>query len=583
MILFYDFEVFKHTWLVVIVDAIAQKETIIVNDSAKMTEFYESHKNYIWIGYNSNSFDAWILRAILGGYDPYQMSQWIIAKERKGWEFDRELSRFQVLGFDARWSNIAPGLKTLEAFMGDDIRETEVPFDLDRPLTEEEIAQTIKYCRNDVNETMKVFCHAKQEFNAQWELIKLFDLPLTAISKTKAQLTANILNCVKTDRNDEWNFNLEAPCYLVKKYKNVVEWFENTENRNLEAGFEAEIAGIKVTYGWGGCHGAIENYFDEGRLVHCDVNSYYPSLMIQWGLLSRNSQTPEKFKEIYETRLALKRAGKKKEQAPYKIILNSTYGASGDTYNPLYDPRQAHRVCANGQIFLTLLLEMLEGIATPFNVNTDGIFFKIDDESKLDIYYEKCKEWEQLTRMGLGHDKYKACFQKDVNNYIMVLEDGSLERKGAVVKSLSTLDNDLKIVNEAVVQYFVNGVQPEKTIQDCHNMLDFQKVFKLSSKYNLAMQGCTFRTEKSKKVWNGDGIYLTDRTYRVFANLEPTGAVYKKKDGKNPEKFANCPDNCFIYNESLQGKTTDEFPNLDKKWYIDLAWYRIKQFKGEIK
>lgn len=583
MLLFYDFEVFKHTWLVVIVDGIAQKETIIVNDSAKLKAFYDLHKNYIWVGFNSNSYDAWILRAILGGYDPYQMSQWIIAKERKGWEFDRELSRFQVLGFDSRWSNIAPGLKTLEAFMGDDIRETEVPFDLDRPLTEEEIAQTIKYCRNDVNETIKVFCHAKNEFVAQWELIKLFDLPLTSISKTKAQLTANILNCVKADRNDEWVFDLEEPCYKVQKYKEVVDWFNDPANRDINAGFELTVAGIPVTYGWGGCHGAIENYFDEGLLVHCDVNSYYPSLMIEWGLLSRNSQTPEKFKEVYEKRLALKRAGKKKEQAPYKIILNSTYGASGDKYNPLYDPRQAHRVCANGQIFLTLLLEMLEGIATPFNVNTDGIFFKIDDESKLPLYYEKCKEWEQLTRMGLGHDKYRRIWQRDVNNYIIELEDGKLEKKGAYVKGLGILDNDLKVVNDAIVQYFVNGIPPEKTIQDCHNMLDFQKVFKLSSKYKYAMQGCTFHKEKGKNVWDGNGTNLTDRTYRVFASLKPTGAVYKKKPDKNPEKFANCPDNCFIFNESLQGKTTDEFPNLDKKWYIDLAWYRIEQFKGEIK
>ena len=583
MILAFDTECFKHDWILVAVDLLAQKETIIVNDPAKLKEFYESHKNYIWVSFNGPNYDDWIIRAILAGYNPYEMSQWIVAKDKKGWEFDRELANIKIYDFDCHWTQIAPGLKTLEAFMGDDIRETEIPFDIDRKLTEEEIQQTIKYCRNDVNETIKVFCHTKNEFEAQFGLIKRFDLPLECISKTKAQLTAKILNCVKVERNDVWDFDLEEPCNLVKKYKHVVDWFRNPENRNLNASFETEVAGVKVQYGWGGIHSLKDNYFDEGLIYHCDVTSYYPSLMIQWGMLSRNSQTPEKFKEIYDERVALKKAGKKKAQAPLKIVLNGCYGASGYEYNPLYDPRQSHRVCANGQIFLTLLLEMLEGIAEPFNVNTDGVFFKIDDESKLPLYYETCKKWEEITRMGLGHDKYKKVWQANVNNYIMQLEDGSLERKGAVVKSLSTLDNDLRIVNEAVVQYFVNGVQPEKTIQDCHNMLDFQKVFKLSSKYNLAMQGCTFRTEKSKKVWNGDGIYLTDRTYRVFANLEPTGAVYKKKDGKNPEKFANCPDNAFIYNESLQGKTTEEFPNLDKKWYIDLAWYRIKQFKGEIK
>lgn len=583
MLLFWDLEVFRHDFLGVFVDALAQKETIIVNDSAKMKEFYESHKNYIWGGFNSTSYDAWVLRAILGGYDPYQMSQWIIAKERKGWEFDRELARFPLYSYDVRWSQVAPGLKTLEAFMGDDIRETEVPFDIDRKLTEDELNRTIGYCRNDVNETIKVFCHKKTEFDAHFGLIKKFDLPLADISKTNSQLTAKILNCVKTDRNDEWNFKLEEPCKLVKKYKNVVDWFESEESRNPDATYETEVAGVKLQYAQGGVHGAKEHYFDKGLILHCDVGSFYPSLMIQWGLLSRNSQTPEKFKEIYDTRMALKKAGKKLEQLPYKIILNSTYGSAGFEFNPLFDPQSVHRVCFNGQVFLTLLLEMLEGIVTPFNVNTDGIFVKVDDESKLPLYYETCKKWEELTRMTLSHDKYTACYQANVNNYIMVLENGRLERKGAVVKELDILDNDLKIVNDAIVQYFVNGIPPEKTIQDCHNMLDFQKVFKLSSKYKYAMQGCTFHKEKGKNVWNEDGTNLTDRTYRVFASLKPTGAVYKKKPDKNPEKFANCPDNCFIFNESLQGKTTDEFPDLDKKWYIDLAWYRIKQFKGEIK
>lgn len=583
MLLFYDFEVFKHTWLVVIADSLTQKETVIVNDKEQMKQFYEDHKNYIWVGYNNRTYDDWILRAILGGYNPYLMNDWIINKERKGWEFDRNLSKFKLNSYDARWSNIAPGLKTLEAFMGDNIHETEVPFDLDRPLTEKEIEQTIRYCWNDVNETIKVFCHSKQEFDAHWGLIKAFDLDVENISKTKTQLTAKILNCVKRDWNDEWNFDLEEPCYRLKKYRYVLDWFNDPANRNENASFTTEICGVKTTYGVGGVHGSIDNFFVEGKIYHVDVTSFYPSLMIEWKLLSRNSQTPEKFKEIYDTRVALKKAGKKREQQPYKIILNSTFGGSLDKYNPLYDPRQARRVCINGQLFLTLLLEMLDGIVKPFNINTDGIFFLVEDESKLPQFHEICKEWERITKMGLGTEEYKMVAQSNVNNYIMVFTDGELERKGAVVKNLSTLDNDLKIVNEAVVQYFVNGIPPEKTIWDCHNMLDFQKVFKLSSKYKNAMKGCSFRKEKSKKVWNEDGTLLNDRSYRVFASTRPEGAVYKKKDGKNPEKFANCPDNCFIENGTIAGKTTDEYPHLDKQWYVDTAWYRIRQFKGEIK
>src|SRR3712207_8214028 len=47
-------------------------------------------------------------------------------------------------------------------------------------------------------------------------------------------------------------------------------------------------------------------------------------------------------------------------QAPLKIVLNGTYGAMKDKYNPLYDPRQANRVCVYGQLLLLDLIEKLE-------------------------------------------------------------------------------------------------------------------------------------------------------------------------------------------------------------------------------
>ena len=57
-------------------------------------------------------------------------------------------------------------LKTLEGFLGSDIRETEVPFDLNRKLTQEELDQTVFYCRHDVEETIKVFLEKIDDFHA---------------------------------------------------------------------------------------------------------------------------------------------------------------------------------------------------------------------------------------------------------------------------------------------------------------------------------------------------------------------------------------------------------------------------------
>ena len=55
-------------------------------------------------------------------------------------------------------------MKRFEGFMGNNIKESSVPFDIDRKLTASEIAETIKYCRHDVEQTIEVFLERKDDF-----------------------------------------------------------------------------------------------------------------------------------------------------------------------------------------------------------------------------------------------------------------------------------------------------------------------------------------------------------------------------------------------------------------------------------
>ncbi|HIA6766680.1 TPA: hypothetical protein ACWRO6_002317, partial [Staphylococcus aureus] len=61
-ILFYDFEVFKYDWLVVIVDSDTKQTHTIINDTEELTDFYKKHKTDFWVGYNSRDYDQWILK-----------------------------------------------------------------------------------------------------------------------------------------------------------------------------------------------------------------------------------------------------------------------------------------------------------------------------------------------------------------------------------------------------------------------------------------------------------------------------------------------------------------------------------------
>lgn len=564
--LFYDFEVFKYDWLVVIKDTDTKQTHTIVNDRDKLNIFYEANKENIWCGYNSRSYDQWILKAIIAGFNPKELNDWIIVKHQPAWQFSSTLWKIQLYNYDVMTS--FHGLKQLEGFMGNDIRETTVSFDIDRKLTPKELDEVIFYCNHDVEQTMEVFINRIEEFEAHMGLIKSFKLPLKYISKTKAQLSAIILGADKREHNDEFEITI-VPTIRINKYKNILNWYKNPLNRDYKTSLEIEVAGVPHVFGWGGLHGARPNYMSKGIFINSDVGSFYPSLMIQYDFLSRNVRDKSKYKEIYDYRMALKKAGKKKEQQPYKIVLNSTYGASKDQYNTLFDPLQANNVCINGQLMLLDLIEkVIEGVpgVKLIQSNTDGVMWKLPNKEYIETYKSICKEWCQRTRMTLDHDHIKKVVQKDVNNYIIIMENGKVKSKGAYVKSLNKLDYDLPIINNALMNYFIKGIIPEETINNCNELKEFQKVCKVSSKYLYAYHG-------DKK--------LDEKVLRVFASRSRSdkGVFKQKTEGGTLEKIASTPTRCFIDNSDVEGKTVPR--KLDKQWYIDVAWKRINDFIGK--
>lgn len=563
-LVFMDFEVFKYDWLVVFMNPMSQETTTIVNNRDELIKFHEKHKNDIYCGYNVRHYDQYIFKSILCGLDPKEMNDWIIVKDQPGWKFSNLLNEVKINFFDVMTTN--DSLKRLEGYMGYNIHETSVDFNINRKLTAKELAETIDYCRHDVEMTMEVFMEREDEFKAHMSMLKAFDLPLSEISKTKVQLSAKVLDAHMIGRDDE--FDLVYPDTLIlDKYKEVKYWYSNPLNRDYEKtlGTKKEpymVAGVPHIFAWGGLHGARPNYIEEGEFLNVDVASYYPSLMIRYGFLSRNVVDPKKYEDIYHQRLKYK-AEKNPLQAPLKIVLNGTYGAMKDKFNPMYDPRQANNVCIGGQLLLLDLIEKLEDHCDLIQSNTDGILVKLrGNRNEVECI---CREWMYRTGMVLEFEDYVKVIQRDVNNYIIVAADGSYKSKGIVVKKQNRLDYDTPILNEAVVNYFVKGIPVEDTINNCEELIKFQRVVKVSSKYDYAMHG-------SKR--------LSDKTLRVFASTnQHDGGVFKVKNGKNPEKFANTSFHCFIDNWDVLGIETPGY--LDRQYYIDMANRHINQFLGK--
>lgn len=563
MLNFYDFEVWPKLWCVTVINPITNEKTVIVNDAKKLIYHYAKHKNEIYVGFNSRNYDDYIFKAILCGFDPWKINDWIINKGRKGWEFSSLLQKVRLNSFDCMVG--FNGLKTLEAFIGMDIRETEIPFDYDGEFTQEMINKVLFYNEHDVLATIQVFMERKSEFDSYMGLLKLFDLPISYLGKSKAQLAAIITGAKKTKHKDEFDISL-PPTMRIKKYTKVTEYFEN--DWNYDTNLEIEIAGVPHTYGTGGIHGAIPNYYGEGDFLHVDVNSYYPSLIIRYPdyCMSRTGASLEKFKEIYESRLKFKKAKDKRADA-LKIVINSFYGANKDKFNPLYDPRCANNICIFGQVLLTDLIERLEGHCDLIQSNTDGLIVKLygnEDEIR-----EICKEWEERTGMTLGYDKITKVVQKDVNNYLAVFDNGKIEAKGAYVKDLNSLDYDLPIVNQAVRDYLLYKIPVENTILGCNELIKFQKIVKLSNKYDWVEH------ENGQR-----NIRFTNKAYRTFASLDNTDGrlmACRRKEGKlEKKKFGGTADRCFIFNDDLN---CVKIPSkLDYQWYIDLAKKRLEDF-----
>lgn len=567
--IFLDFEVFAHNWLVVFADMDAEKFTVIHDDVNALTDYYNQHKQEIFVGYNIRNYDQWIFKAILAGFNPKGINDFIIEQGENGYNYSTQLKNYPLIFYDVM-PNIPTSLKTLEGFMGGNIKETDVDFNIDRPLTDAEIALTEKYCRADVEALIEVFIKQYQEFESHISLITTFDLPIQFLGKTKAQLSAEILECEPVSFMDEWQISI-IDTLDIKKYAYVIDWFKN--QYSYQAKLETMVAGVPHIFAFGGLHGAVEKYHGTGQILHVDVNSFYPAIMIEYGLLSRSVKHPEKYREIRDKRIEYKKA-KNPLQAPYKIVLNGTYGICKDKHSKAYDPRRANEVCINGQLLLLDLIEHLEAIEgfELIQSNTDGLIIKIPDtDEAFNAVDDVCYEWETRTRMGLGFDYIREIWQKDVNNYVFVDVEGELERKGAYVKANSDLDNDLPIINTALVDYFTKKIPVSDTIKNCKDLQQFQKIYKLTSKYLYAMH--------NQKA-------LKEKVFRVFASTSPFDtALYKvkRKTNKNGgeymanEKFINCPTNCFIKNDAVAGVNTDTVP-IDKEWYIALAEKRLEDY-----
>ena len=627
----FDCEVFAHDWLFVFKEVETGQYTIIHNDNDAVIAFME--QDPFLGGFNNKHYDNHILKAVMIGADPEtvkQVNDLIIVEELDGWDIPL-LRDYRVYfhSFDLM-DDCQDGLslKGIEGHLGIPIEETEVDFNIDRRLTEEELQQTIKYCKYDVDAT-EILYHLRQNYlqnKATLGRVRGLD-ERNAVYMTNAKLTSVYLQAQKPSKpwTDERNY--QYPDKLRREFipQEVFDFFDRLHDPNIPdvdlfggydedgkkikgASLELMIGDCIVTLAYGGIHGAIPTYTEEATetrsIRNKDVASYYPHLMTlplsegqQYGFCSRNIPSPAVFAQTLENRVKAKKAGDKDTANALKLVLNTTYGImlngrNGVAYNDLYDPLMGRSVCITGQL---LLLELSEHLVQEcptlkiIQLNTDGIMVSFDnsDEAK---WQEITQEWQDRTGFELEEDFIQKIVQRDVNNYVEVpVGDGKPKVKGgALVRGILTnanidftkmglpawenmsggawnINNNAVIVARAIQDYFVKGVDPEETIMASKNILDFQVIAKVGGKYS----GCYQMVGEDKvPVQKVNRVYATaDRRY---------GTIYKThavtgKDAKVP----SLPVHCMVDNNNELSIDV-----VDRNWYLKLAQKNIREFLG---
>tara|TARA_R110002020_G_scaffold144761_2_gene317893 strand:- start:1697 stop:3583 length:1887 start_codon:yes stop_codon:yes gene_type:complete len=492
------------------------------NDYEKFSEFLkENIENNEWhISYNGLAFDAQITHNIIKNHENLLlMDGEEIAQEIYGYaqisinksnnkefqdfpEWQMSIKQIDLFKLN-HWDNPAKmsSLKWIEYTMDwDNILDMPIHHET-KITTQQQLSVIIGYCINDVDATKEIFNRCKPLIELRKNLTDEYNINLYSASEPRiskelfAYYLSKELRIPKYDLKKLRTFRnvikindliLDYINFKTPEFNNLLNKFKTVEiNPNqTKGGFKYSVAykGVKTHFGLGGAHGAakagVYKSDDDNIIMSSDVTSFYPNLAIM-NKISPAHLDKKAFCQLYEWFFTERKKIPKSNPMNYvyKIILNSTYGLSNDKNSFLYDPQFTMFITVNGQLTLMMLYEMImEAIpeATPLLQNTDGVETVIP-RSKVDLYMEVCKKWEEITNLNLEHDIYKKLILADVNNYIAIDNNGKSKCKGRFeFENLALHKNKSKlIIPKAIYQYFVNDILPEETIKQNKNILDY--------------------------------------------------------------------------------------------------------------
>jgi DNA polymerase, archaea type len=184
-------------------------------------------------------------------------------------------------------------------------------------------------------------------------------------------------------------------------------------------------------------------------VLHVDVTSLYPSLMLGQGLFPASDRlgvAASLLRDLREFRVSAKRLAREAAaeedrlflnalQQTFKIFINSFYGYLAFSQGHWNDFEVANQVTGEGRRLVQALLDRLGGLgATVVEVDTDGIYFVPPVVPEDELVAELSKALPESIQLELD-GRYVAMFSYKMKNYVVLDARGKLLIKGSGLRS----------------------------------------------------------------------------------------------------------------------------------------------------
>lgn len=516
--LVFDVEVYPNFFMVLFKDTVTKKVTRFqMSPSVTLDRegLRRTLENNLIVGFNSRNYDVPMIQLALEGYDTYEIknaSDRIILCGIRPWDFCQEFNIEKPDWDHIDLIEVCPLEGSLKIYAGrlHCKRMQDLPYDPNAEVDREMCQQLYRYCVNDLDNTILVWDNLAQQIALRIELSRVYGTDLRSKSDAQiaeavitSELSKKLLYMPKRPENVKRTVKYNVPenlTYTSKRLNLLLDEVRTAEFALKDNGSVVlpdcldtviRIGNGAYRMGIGGLHSSEKSVWyradEDTLLIDRDVASYYPSIILNQELFP--SHLGPAFLEVYGTivkrRLAAKKAKNKVEAESLKIVINGGFGKFGSMWSKLYSPQLLIQVTISGQLYLLMLIEMIEATGIEVvSANTDGIVIRCP-KARYEDLNGTIAQWERVSGFATEETRYKALYSRDVNNYIALKEEGESKGKGAYANHWQKDEPNIfqfhknpttTICIEAVTELLDKGTPTIETVKACRDIRKFLSV-----------------------------------------------------------------------------------------------------------